>query len=193
MIITASELKEIIPAISEKALNTYISLLNTFMSKHHIDTPQRIGGFIAQVAHESANFAAVREYASGKEYEGRKDLGNVNPGDGEKFKGRGLIQITGRGNYKWCSESLFLDNRLLINPALLEQPDLAVESACWYWTVAKPMNAICDYPEDWTHVWGKNEKTYTKIGWMTLLVNGGQNGLPERMANYERARKVLNF
>jgi putative chitinase len=148
---------------------------------------------LPQVAHESANFAAVREFASGNLYEGRKDLGNIHPGDGAKFKGRGLIQITGRGNYRWCSKDLLGNNSLEDNPELLTTPMLAVQSACWYWTVVKPMNAVCDHPEDWTHVWDHNGKTYTKIQWMTLLINGGQNGIAERTANYDRAKKVLGF
>jgi putative chitinase len=193
MIITADQLREIVPTIKQQDIDKYLPFLQTELPVYHIDTAQRIGGFIAQVAHESAAFAAVREFASGQEYEGRKDLGNTTLGDGVKFKGRGLIQVTGRGNYNWCSEDLFKDNRLLINPALLEQPQFAVESACWYWTKVKPLNAVCDHPEDWQHVWDHNGKTYTKIMWLSLLINGGENSLEERTAYYERARKVLNF
>ncbi len=193
MTITQDQLKAIVPAIKDADMAKYLPWLQTELPVYRIDTPQRIGGFIAQVAHESASFSAVREFASGKEYEGRKGLGNTQIGDGEKFKGRGLIQITGRGNYAWCSEDLFKDNRLLINPALLEQPQFAVESACWFWTTAKPLNAICDHPEDWVHIWDHDGRTYSKVEWMTLLVNGGQNGLTERVSFYQRARQVLNF
>lgn len=193
MTLTAEQLKAIIPAIKQIAIDAYLPHLNIFMPKYSIDTPQRIGGFIAQVGHESASFSAVREYADGKAYEGRKDLGNTQEGDGVKFKGRGLIQITGRGNYKWCSQDLFRDDTLLKAPDLLTTPQYAVQSACWFWKVAKPMNAVADHPEDWTHVWDHNGKTYTKIQWMTLLINGGQNGLTERTANYNRARQVFNF
>src|ERR1700761_9555820 len=126
MVLTAEQLKAIVPAIHPDDLAKYIPLLQTELVAAHIDTPQRVGGFIAQVALESANFSAVKEFASGKEYEGRKDLGNTQVGDGEKFKGRGLIQITGRGNYNWCSQDVFKDNRLLQNPAMLEQPQFAV-------------------------------------------------------------------
>lgn len=193
MIITEDQLKAIVPAIQQPDADKYLPFLQSVLPAYHIDTPARIGGFLAQVALESANFSAVREFASGQEYEGRKDLGNTQSGDGVKFKGRGLIQITGRSNYASCSEGMFKDNRLLINPALLEQPQFAVESACWYWTIAKPLNAVCDHPEDWTTVWAHNGKTYTKIMWETLLVNGGQNGIVERTANYARARAVLGF
>lgn len=193
MILTADQLKAIVPAIKQGAIDTYLPHLNTFLPKYEINTPQRIGGFLAQTAEESINFSAVRELASGKEYEGRADLGNTSEGDGVKYKGRGLIQVTGKGNYKWCSRDLFGDDRLLTNPELLTTPQYAVQSACWFWKVAKPLNAICDHPEDWEHTWDHNGKTYTKIMWMTLIVNGGQNGIDVRTANYARARQVLNF
>ncbi len=193
MILTAEQLKAIVPSIKQTAVDTFLPWLQKLLPQYGIDTPQRVGGFIAQVALESANFSAVREFASGKEYEGRADLGNTSEGDGVKFKGRGLIQVTGKGNYKWCSRDLFGDDRLLATPDLLTTPQYAVQSACWYWKVPKPMNAICDHPEDWTHVWPHNNKTYSKIEWMTLLINGGENGLTERTENYQRARQVLNF
>lgn len=190
---TAEQLKAIIPAIKQGAIDAYLPHLSTFMVKYDIITPRRIGGFIAQVAHESANFSAVREFASGAAYEGRADLGNTQTGDGVRYKGRGLIQITGRGNYKWCSRDLFADDRLLETPDLLTTPQYAVQSACWFWKVAKGLNGVADHPEDWTHLWAHNGKTYTKFQWLTLLINGGQNGLAERQANYDRARQVLTF
>jgi len=193
MVITREQLQAIVPSIKPAALDTFLPHLQTLLPKYAIDTPQRLGGFIAQVAHESAGFSAVREFASGNAYEGRKDLGNTEPGDGPRFKGRGLIQVTGRGNYRWFSKDVFEDARAVDNPELLTTPANAVLSACWYWTTVKPMNAVCDHPEDWTHIWEHNGKTYTKIMWMTLLINGGQNGIDERTANYLRARQVLNF
>jgi putative chitinase len=201
MILTAEQLKAIVPNIRQDDLDKYMPYLLKELPTYHIDTPSRIGGFVAQVAHESGSFRAVREMISDVDAEKQygigkavaKQLGNVTIGDGGKFKGRGLIQVTGRGNYTWCSESLFKDNRLLINPTLLEQPQFAVESACWFWTTVKPLNAIADHPEDWSHIWDHNGKTYSKIEWMTLLVNGGQNGLAERVSFYNRARHVLGF
>lgn len=193
MTLTADQLKAIIPAIKQGAVDAYLPHLNTFMPMYGIDTPQRIGAFLAQTAEESINFTAVRELASGQAYEGRKDLGNTEPGDGVRFKGRGLIQITGKGNYKWCSRDLFADDRLIATPELLTSPQYAVQSACWFWKVAKGLNGIADNPEDWTHLWPHNGKTYTKIQWITLLINGGQNGIDVRTSNYNRARQALNF
>ena len=192
MTITADQLKAILPHIKDSDLQTYLPLLQQLLPAWHIDTAQRVGGFLAQTGEESISFSATRELGTGHEYEGRKDLGNSQPGDGPKFKGRGLIQITGRNNYEWCSKDVYGDeNKLLENPELLEEPEAAVNSACWFWTVVKPLNKICDYSENWTTVFKK--KTYTKIAWLTLLVNGGENGLDVRTANYQRARKALGY
>jgi putative chitinase len=194
MTLTSDQLRRILPEITTANLELYLPFLQTLLPHYHIDTPQRVGAFLAQVGEESINFSHVKELASGQEYEGRMDLGNKQVGDGVRFKGRGLIQITGRGNYTWCSRDIFADNRLLVNPDLLCRPEYAVQSACWFWTAAKPaLNAVSDHPEDWTTIWQHNGKTYTKIEWITLLVNGGQNGIEERTKNYERARQVLGF
>ena len=201
MTITADQLRGILPHITTVNLDLYLPQLQTILPHYHIDTPQRLGGFLAQCGEESMSFSKVKEdidAATAQKYEANPALGNKQIGDGVRFKGRGLIQITGRGNYTWCSKDMFGDNRLLINPDLLCKPDLAVQSACWYWTVVKPLNAVCDHPEDWSTRWPhdappENQKTYTKIMWMTLLINGGENGLDVRTANYERARQVLGF
>jgi putative chitinase len=87
--------------------------------------------FLAQCYHESAGFARMHEYASGAEYEGRKDLGNVNRGDGVRYKGRGFIQITGRDNYRRAGQALGLP--LEERPDLASRPDVAAKIAVWYW------------------------------------------------------------
>src|SRR6187431_138745 len=92
-------LKQCIPHVSSEALIKYLQPINTTIEKFNIDTPKRLAAFLAQLAHESGSFKYVRELADGRAYEGRKDLGNTQPGDGPKFKGRGLIQLTGRTNY----------------------------------------------------------------------------------------------
>ncbi|WP_212590530.1 glycoside hydrolase family 19 protein [Williamwhitmania taraxaci] len=145
------------------------------MANFEISTPLRIRHFIAQLAHESGSFQYVREIASGNAYEGRKDLGNVNAGDGVKFKGRGLIQITGRANYEKCSLALFGDRRLLDNPELLELPDNAVKSAAWFWQ-SHGLNALADKDD---------------IRAITKRINGGYNGLVDRMAFYDIAKTSI--
>lgn len=188
MILTQIQLKAICPAISEKNLLTYIPLLNAGFEKYQVNTKERISCFIAQVAHESGSFKYVKEIASGSAYEGRKDLGNINPGDGVKYKGRGLIQCTGRDNYQACSLYLFGGGKLLDRPEILEQPEFALKSAFWFW-IKNKLNDICDKPDDWTKEF-KN-KTYSKFEWLTLRINGGQNGIAERKLFYEKARKVI--
>lgn len=189
MNLTADQLKAIVPAIKQAAVDAFLPHLLNFFPIYGINSPQRIGGFIAQVAEESCNFSAVRELASGEEYEGRKDLGNVDPGDGPRYKGRGLIQITGKNNYKACSLALFNDDRLINTPDLLSAPQYAVQSACWYWR-DRGLNAICDESEDYVH---PGVHHYTKFQWLTIEINGGLNGIATRLGNYQRARQVLNF
>ena len=188
--ITSEILKSILPTISDQNVATFLGPLNTYMPQYGIDTPARIGGFLSQVGEESMDFRYMRELASGEEYEGRKDLGNIVPGDGVKYKGRGEIQITGETMYKVCSLALFKDTRLLDNPALLERPDVGTQASCWFWDKVKNINVICDLPENWIH---PGPHQYNKTEWMTIEVNGGLNGYGVRFANYIRARRVLGF
>lgn len=196
MQISESQINAIILKAKPDNIAKYLPYLNLYMPQFGIDTVQRVGAFIAQTAEESANYAAVLEFASGAAYEGNRNLGNTQSGDGVKFKGRGLIQITGRGNYTACSIALFKDKgeTLINNPEMLEQPRYAVASACWFWRDAKGLNLICDKAEDWTIHSNHTGKDYTKIEWLTVLINGwGMNGIQERSYNYEAARRVLKF
>lgn len=89
--------------------------------------------FMAQVAHESDGFRTATEYASGRAYEGRRDLGNVHPGDGVRFKGRGLIQLTGRSNYATFSSAMGQGDLFLRAPDLVAQLPWSVVAAGWFW------------------------------------------------------------
>ena len=89
-----------------KLASQWLAPINKAMAKYEINTELRMAHFLAQIGHESGGLVYVRELASGKAYEGRKDLGNTQLGDGIKYKGRGLIQITGRANYKACGDAL---------------------------------------------------------------------------------------
>lgn len=185
---TTEQLKQIVPSISDKNLAIYAPLLDGAFNKHEINTKERIRCFIAQVAHESASFNYTQEIASGRAYERRKDLGNIYAGDGVKFKGRGLIQITGRYNYGKCSLALFGDYRLLNNPEILEQPEYALESACWFWK-ANGLNEISDQSDSW--VKARNKKPLNKFQYITAVINGGLNGYKSRLEFYNRARKTI--
>lgn len=152
----------------------FVPYLNGAMEHYQINTPARVAAFLAQLAHESGGFRYVRELASGRAYEGRKDLGNIYAGDGVRFKGRGLIQITGRANYQRLANDLQLVG-LLQNPHWLESDKWAVWSAGWFWDKTG-LNALAD------------EGLFKQI---TRKINGGYNGLEDRYKYYERAKKVL--
>ena len=121
--------KILIHATAANIEKFYQPLVDT-MEKFEINTPKREAAFIAQLAHESGSFKYVKEIASGSAYEGRKDLGNTEPGDGVKFKGRGLIQLTGRANYKKASE--YFKEDFITKPELIETPKYATLIAGWY-------------------------------------------------------------
>lgn len=152
--------------------------LSLAMEGGKINTRLRQANFLAQIGHESGSLVYVKELGGPSyfaKYEGRKDLGNVKPGDGVKFPGRGLIQVTGRANYGKASQALFGDDRLLSAPEILEQPEWAAKSAVWYWST-RNLNALADADR------------FTDI---TKAINGGANGLDDRKARYKLALSVL--
>jgi putative chitinase len=165
-------LRIIMPHAGARA-DIYLHHLNECFDRWEINTPERQSAFLAQVAHESGSLRCVKEIASGEAYEGRSDLGNLEPGDGVRFKGRGLIQITGRANYATCGRALELP--LLTQPELLEQPANAVQSAGWFWK-SRGLNELADRGD---------------FKLITKRINGGYNGYQERVALYERAQRVL--
>ena len=121
-----------------------------------------LAAFMGQCAHESAKFTTTKEFSSGQQYEGRADLGNIQPGDGARYKGRGFIQITGRANYTAAGKALGID--LVNHPELAERPDIATKVSIWYWnTRVKPRVG-----------------NFANIKQVTKKVNGGVNGLQDR-------------
>ena len=154
----------------------YLPLLNAAMDDFEINTGARQSGFLAQVAVESGSLRYVREIASGAAYEGRKDLGNIHPGDGLKYPGRGLLQVTGYDNTKACSIALFNDLRLLDKPQILEIPEYAASSAAWFWSDFKKLNELADAG---------------KFVTITKRINGGTTALDKRQEFYARAKEVL--
>ena len=169
---TGVELQSIMP-FAKARIPAFIAPLNGAMHEFHINSPIRQAAFIAQIAHESGELRYVEEIASGIAYEHRKDLGNTQPGDGMKFKGRGLIQITGRNNYFECGKALGVD--LITNPELLKTNDLACRSAAWFWA-SRGLNDLADR--------GDFER-------ITKRINGGLNGYQERLAYHARAKMAL--
>ena len=169
---TLEQFQRALPYAGHRTRLYYTPMLDT-LTEFGITTPRRIAHFLGQIAHESGSLRYTREIASGAAYEGRGDLGNTQPGDGPRYKGRGLIQITGRANYITCGEALALD--LVNHPELLEKPQHACMSAAWFWA-SRGLNTLAD------------EGQFDKI---TQRINGGQNGAADRQALYARALKVL--
>lgn len=151
--------------------------LSAAMALYGIDTPIRQAAFLAQIGHESGRLIYVRELwgptTAQAGYEGRADLGNTQTGDGFKYRGRGLIQITGRANYTTAGTALCLD--LIGQPQLLEQPDNAALSAAWFWNT-HGLNDLVDA--------GAFET-------ITRRINGGLNGLADRLALWDSAKTAL--
>lgn len=150
--------------------------INKTLVEFQINTPKRIACFLAQVLHESGGFVYSEEIASGQQYEGRKDLGNTQKGDGVRFKGRGLIQLTGRHNYAVAGKALDLD---LINyPKKASEPNNAPRIAGWFWN-SRNLNPLAD------------KHCIASFQTITKRINGGLNGYKDRLNWWGKARQVL--
>jgi len=156
-------------------LERFINPINETCRRFDLNTPERQSMFLAQIGHESGQLRYLEELASGIAYEGRKNLGNTQPGDGVRYKGRGVIQITGRTNYALCG--LALELPLLENPELLATLPHAVTSAGWFWS-NNNLNSYCDKGDF--------------IG-LTKRINGGTNGLADRVMLYKRALEAFGI
>ena len=170
--VTLAQLLAIMPLARSRAA-AFLAPLNAAMLEFGITTPARQASFLSQVGHESGQLRYVRELASGQAYEGRADLGNTQRGDGVRFRGRGLLQVTGRANYAACGKALGLD--LLAKPELLEQAANACRSAGWFWQT-RGLNFLADA--------GDQER-------VTRRINGGTNGLADRLALFAVAKRVM--
>jgi putative chitinase len=168
----------------------FATFINDTCARFQINTPARALCFLAQVGHESGGLFYTEELASGKAYEGRADLGNTNPGDGVRYKGRGLIQITGRANYTSISNELGID--CVNNPSLLggkdvnkcttEQLNNAALSAGWFWNSRK-LNDIADKVDITKPI--EDDQNLAQFKAITKKINGGYNGLSDRVMRYK--------
>lgn len=183
MLITLQHLKAICPNLPTNA-DVFIPYLNETCQKYGIDTPKKVAAFIAQLAHESMQFRRTQEIASGKAYEGRKDIGNIYKGDGVRYKGRGLIQVTGRTNYHLMGKELGAD--FVATPELLQAPRYACLSAGVFWQSRK-LNEFAELPAEWR----SKTKGFTPFQYITYRINGGLNGLAEREQFYKVALQVF--
>lgn len=171
--ITATLLRGIAPRANPKLVGDLAAAMAEIFPAADIATPLRLAHFLAQAAHETAGFRTLTEYASGADYEDRKDLGNVRKGDGKRYKGRGIFQLTGRANYRAIGEKLSLP--LEAEPALAAEPHNAVRIAAEYWT-SRRLNEAADADE---------------LRVITRRINGGLNGLADRQRYLTRAKLAL--
>ena len=174
--LTATDLQRIGGARNSKSAKIcgeLASALPQYLPRYDLEPPHRLAMFLAQIAHESAHFQTTTEYASGAAYEGRKDLGNTQAGDGKRYKGRGLIQLTGRANYRRFGRKIGMD--LEGKPATAAQFPAALLTALEYWQ-DRNLNSYADNG-DFLNV--------------TRRINGGYNGMDDRYAKYGRAALVL--
>ena len=158
-----------------KRAETFLPYMNRYAEEFEINTPLRWAHYLAQIAHESCELKYTKELASGKAYEGRKDLGNTHKGDGVRYKGRGLIQITGRANYDRYKDYCGYD--VVKQPELLEKPLGSTRSSMWVFDTFG-CNELAD--ED-------NLKAIRK------KINGGYNGLDACEKYLVRAKRALNI
>ena len=180
--ISEQQLKQIMPNLATAKVQLYMPHLNRAMQTYGVNTMLRTAAFIAQLAHESAEFRFMEELwgpiPAQVRYEPPSDLarrlGNTQPGDGKRFKGRGPIQITGRFNYRKYGDLLGID--LVAHPEMAAQPDVAFSTAGLFWN-SNGLNALADDAQFVT---------------LTKCINGGTNGLLDRERYYARAKAVLD-
>ena len=183
--LTTEQLQAIMPLLPAAKRATLFPFLTAAVNEFGIDQPARTAAFLAQLAHESAQFRFMEEIwgptAAQRRYEppGKLagDLGNTDTGDGRRFKGRGPIQITGRANYRRFGDLLGLD--LVSAPEQAALPDVAFRIAGLYWS-KKGLNELAD------------RVTAEAFREITRRINGGFNGLAERERFYETAKAVLS-
>jgi predicted chitinase len=181
--ISSRQFNAIFPNCPAQKAKLYLPFLILALQEFQITTRKRAAAFFAQLGHESLDFKYMQELASGAAYEGRKDLGNMQPGDGRKYKGHGPIQITGRANHTAAGRALNLD--LVNHPTLITLPEHAFRSAGWFWNSRK-LNVYADALT--ARADAKDLGRFDKI---TKIINGGYNGKVDRQRRYLIALSVL--
>lgn len=172
-LITTPQLQAVMTHLKPVLAAQYTPFLESALVEAQINTPLRISAFLGELSEESGELRYWEEEASGQAYEGRKDLGNIYPGDGPKFKGRGPIQLTGRANYTKAGQALGLD--LITHPEIVATPAVGFRTTCWYWT---------------TH----NLNSFADVGnfrEITHRINGGYLNEDVREMYYARAKTVF--
>ena len=175
--ITKEILKQISPRANDRIIADLENFLDKFLETYGINTYLRVCHFLAQAAHESDGFKTLREYwgptPAQNRYEGRATLGNTRNGDGKRFMGRGIFQLTGRANYRQFGQAIGVD--LENNPELAESPEISVHTAVEYWKNRK-LNPLADQDD---------------IEKITRKINGGLNGFEDRKKYLDIAKRII--
>lgn len=161
----------------------FLHYINAWADTFEINTPLRMAHFLAQCCHETCGMKFLKEtgkpYYFNKYEQGKlaKMLGNTQKGDGMKYRGRGLLMLTGRGNYKAYQTSGYCKGDIMDEPEWLEKPLGATKSGMWYWW-KNGLNALADKDD---------------VVAVTKKVNGGTNGLDERKKWLVKCKKALGL
>ena len=183
--ITKPMLLRAVPNLYIKRVDEFVASFNQWNIPFGIDNEKRITHYLAQVFHESGALRYVEEIASGEQYEGRKDLGNTQQGDGVRFKGRGFIQLTGRANYTKFNEFDLCTEDVIANPEKVAEFPLNQVASMWFWQ-QHGLNELADRDDG-----GKMGEDICRQ--ITKKVNGGTNGLANRLYLYRRFRKEFGL
>ena len=183
-LITKDQLRRGLGITAERA-DYWDDWLNEAMSLYGINTKKRIAAFLAQVGHESGRLKYTSEIwgptATQRRYEGRKDLGNIYPGDGSRFRGHGLIQTTGRYNHRRVTQ------RLRARFPTLGAPDFEAEPT----KLTLPRWAALSAADYWDMIDGNALADTDQFTLLTRRINGGTNGLADRRSLWASMRKVM--
>ena len=174
MRITEQQIRRIMPNAMGERIKEFVKSFNEYNEQFGVNTPLRAAHYIAQVAHETGELKWLEEIASGQQYEGRKDLGNIMTGDGRKFKGRGYLMTTGRANYQSYKDSGFCVGDLMNHPEWLAKQPGCQKASMWFW-LKKNLNKLADADD---------------CRGVTRVINGGYNGYAQR-AYYTRVAKTV--
>ena len=183
--INQAQLRRAVPEVCREEIDSFVASFNQWAIHFGLTTPKRVVHYLAQVFHESGALRYTEEIASGEKYEWRKDLGNTQPGDGKRFKGRAYIQLTGRFNYEKFNKFDLCMKDIVNHPEEVAKFPLNQIASMWFWQTHK-LNEVADLDDG-----GKiGEDIVTRI---TRKVNGGINGLSQRKLYYRRFKKEFGI
>ena len=185
MQITRQQLMRAVPDLHFARVDEFVASFNMWAYSFGITSPKRIVHYLAQVFHESGKLRYAEELASGAQYEGRKDLGNTQKGDGVRFKGRGYIQLTGRANYAKFNACDVCTEDVIKHPENVAEFPLNQIASMWFWQTHE-LNELADRDDGGMC----GEDIVTKI---TKRVNGGTYGLSQRKYYYRRIKKEFGL